>query len=392
MSVAASTVHARAAAVRASLAGAREPRAVGPGPEAEALRSAYLDLLKLCLCDLAGSTTVSVGPTPEGAVEAHELSGDQRRLRAAGLDWPLQGISMGGLRRLDDLQRCVTSVVRDGVEGDFIEAGAWRGGATILMRATLDSLGDQHDRTVWVADSFEGFPRSDDDGSRNEDLNAYLSAFEFLAVPEQEVKDNFARFGCQRGVRFVRGFFEDTLPDLDGQPWAIVRLDADAYEATRVALHSLYPGLASGGYLIVDDYGAADECRKAVDEFRSEQGITEPLEHVDWTCVRWRRGSEAPSEELRPEAPPQEAPSEPEPVARRSLSVPTVREVELAGEIENLRTRLGGSEAEISRLQNEMIELRDVLKEYEESRSWRMTRPLREARRLVRSLRRRRFR
>jgi predicted nucleic acid-binding Zn-ribbon protein len=69
-----------------------------------------------------------------------------------------------------------------------------------------------------------------------------------------------------------------------------------------------------------------------------------------------------------------------------------VREVELAGEIENLRTRLGGSEAEISRLQNEMIELRDVLKEYEESRSWRMTRPLREARRLVRSLRRRRFR
>jgi O-methyltransferase len=389
MSVAPSTGDARAAAVRASLAGAREPRAVGPGPEPEELRSAYLDLLKLCLCDLAGSTTVSVGPTPEGAVEAHELRGDQRRLRAAGLDWPLQGISMGGLRRLDDLQRCVTSVVRDGVEGDCIEAGAWRGGATILMRATLDALGERDDRTVWVADSFQGFPKADGDGSGADDLNAYLSAFEFLAVSEQEVRDNFARFGCERGVRFVPGFFQDTLPDLAGRPWAIVRLDADAYEATRVALHSLYPGLSSGGYLIVDDYGAADECRKAVDEFRRERGISEPLEHVDWTCVRWRRGSEAPSEERPPEAPPPDANSEPEPVARRSLSVPTVREVELAGEVENLHKRLAGAEAEISRLQNAMAELSALVKGYEESRSWRVTRPLREGGRLARSLRRR---
>src|SRR5919108_5121011 len=149
MSVAPSTGDARAAAVRASLAGVREPRAVGPGPEPEALRSAYLDLLKLCLCDLAGSTTVSVGPTPDGAVEAHELRGDQRRLRAAGLDWPLQGISMGGLRRLDDLQRCVTSVVRDGVEGDCIEAGAWGGGGSILVGGTPHPRGERGDPARW---------------------------------------------------------------------------------------------------------------------------------------------------------------------------------------------------------------------------------------------------
>jgi O-methyltransferase len=392
MSVGPSTRDVRAAAVRASLASAREPRAVGPAPKVDALRSAYLDLLKLCLCDLAGPTTVSVGPTPEGAVEAHELSGDQRRLRSAGLDWPLQGISMGGLRRLDDLQRCVTSVVRDGIEGDLIEAGAWRGGATILMRATLDSLGHHDERTVWVADSFQGFPGADGKSSNRADLNAYLSAFDFLAVSEQEVRDNFARFGFERGVRFVRGYFQDTMPDLAGRRWAIVRLDADAYEATRVALESLYPGLSSGGYLIVDDYGAAEECREAVDEFRREQGITERLEHVDWTCVRWRRGSDSPSDAPEPEAPPAEEQGQPASVARRSLSVPTVREVELAGEIQNLRARLTGAEAEVGRLQQVVTELEEVRKGYERSRSWRVTRPLRAGGKLARSLRSRRLR
>ena len=75
-----------------------------------------------------------------------------------------------------------------------------------------------------------------------------------------------------------------------------MRLDGDTYEATRAALDALYPGLAAGGYLIVDDYGAtAEECRRAVDEFRAEHGIAEPLEQVDWTCVALAaRGRDAP--------------------------------------------------------------------------------------------------
>lgn len=348
-----STGAARAEALQASLRAVRQPRASGPGPEADTLRRAYLDLLKLCLTDLAGTATVSVGPTPDGVAVARELSGDHMQLRAAGLDWPFQGLTMGGLSRLDDLQSCVSAVVRDGVQGDLIEAGAWRGGSSILMRATLDSLGD--DRAVWVADSFEGFVKREDteevDGDVA-DLHAYLSDFEFLAVSVQEVRDNFVRLGCERGVNFVRGLFQDTLPGLADRRWAIVRLDGDSYEATRVALASLYPGLAPGGYLIVDDYGVTEECRQAVDEFRAEHGITEPLQEVDWSCVRWRRegGRRGEGEREGAAAQGNGAMAEPAGPGQQSLSVPTVSELILKGEMERPGADLAEAEAEVAKL------------------------------------------
>ena len=311
---------------------ARAPGTPGPGPEAEDLRVAYLGLLKLALCDLAGTSTASVSRLMDGSIASRELSGEDRKLRSAGLDWPLHGLTMVGLNRLDDLQACVESVVRDGVEGDLIEAGAWRGGASILMRATLDSLGE-FERTVHVADSFQGFPAADELGD--------LAATDFLAVPVDEVRESFARFGLERGVRFVPGFFEQTMPGLAGGRWAVVRLDADTYEATRAALDALYPGLAVGGYLIVDDYGVMErqECRRAVDEFRARHGIEEPLEPVDWTCVRWRRADAGPIEpaEPRPAPAPERVEAVPRPPARH---VPTGRERELEHEVAALREQL----------------------------------------------------
>jgi Macrocin-O-methyltransferase (TylF) len=338
MTAAASHDAARLADARAHLEAAREPRATGPGPDVEALRAAYLDLLKLALCDLAGPATTSVGAMADGTVMSRELRGDERRLRAAGMDWPLHGLTMVGLGRLDDLQACVEDVVRDGVEGDLVEAGAWRGGAAILMRAALDCLGDE--RTVWVADSFQGFP--DDDAP--DDGGVDLRAFDFLAVPVEEVRESFARLGCERGVRFVPGFFEQTLPALARRRWAIVRLDADSYEATALALRCLYPGLAVGGHLIVDDYGSFEGCRRAVDEFRAEHGIAEPIDKVDSTCVRWRRESGDPIETA---VPPASAAQRGERMARPAPHVPTAREVELAGELAAARERLAAAEAQI---------------------------------------------
>jgi O-methyltransferase len=326
--------------LQAHLASIREPRAGGAAADPEALRSAYLDLLKLCLCDLAGTSTVSVGAMADGTVMSRELRGDGLRLRAAGMDWPLQGLTMVGLGRLDDLQACVESVVADGVEGDLIEAGAWRGGASILMRATLDAAGDE--RTVWVADSFEGFPEADapDDGSLD------LRAFDFLAAPLEDVRASFARLGYEDGVRFVPGFFEQTLPPLADHRWAIVRLDADTYEPTRLALRCLYPGLSVGGHLILDDYGSFEGCRRAVEEFRERHGIAEPLEQIDFTGARWRRADDAPGPPLPVDAG-YERPT-PRPVARaRDPHVPTAQEVELVRERDALRARLAAAEAAI---------------------------------------------
>jgi O-methyltransferase len=328
------------------LTGARPARAVGPGADPEALRRAYLDLLKLSVCDLAGATTMSVGRLEDGVAASRELAGDGLRLRAAGMDWPLQGLTMVGLRRLDDLQSCVEAIVRDDVEGDLIEAGSWRGGASIVMRATLDSLGAG--RSVYVADSFEGFPEPDDPERTQDEWGE----IDYLAVPLEEVRQNFERLGLDGGVEFVPGFFADTLPRLRGRRWALVRLDGDTYESTRVALDALYPGVASGGYVVIDDYGALEECRQAVDEFRSEHGIDEPLEEVDWTGVRWRRetqpSAEASSEPVSFEQPGRASGAAPTRPAE--AHVPTNHELGVRRELEALRERLAGAEGELAAL------------------------------------------
>ncbi len=337
------------------LAAARAPHAAGPTADAEGLRRAYLDVLKLCLCDLGATTTTSVARTIGGEVMSRELSGDQLRFRSAGLDWPLHGLTMVGLARLDDLQRCVETVVHDGVAGDVIETGSWRGGASMLMRATLDSLGER-ERTVWVADSFQGFPEVDRDLASGYDLEVDLAGCDFLAVPKEEVRASFARFGLEEGVTFVPGFFQDTLPALPPRRWAIARLDGDSYDATRLALDVLYPNLAAGGYLVVDDYLPLDQCRQAVDDFRREHGITEPIEHVDWSCVRWRRETEPaalPADAVGAPAPDNATPASPRAVARGPQArVPAVEEMALRHEVAELRARLEAAEREIEELRS----------------------------------------
>lgn len=54
------------------------------------------------------------------------------------------------------------------------------------------------------------------------------------------------------------------------------------------ALVNLYPKLSIGGYAIIDDYGAIKACRKAVDDYRKENGIAEEILVVDWTGVYWQ--------------------------------------------------------------------------------------------------------
>ncbi len=331
------------------LEAARDPHARRPRPEAEALRLAYLDVLKLCLCDLGGTRTTSVTRTFSGEVMSRELEGDQLRFRTAGMDWPLHGLTMVGLARLDDLQACVEQLVRDQVPGDLIEAGSWRGGASILTRATLDSLGAD-DRTLWVADSFQGFPPAEAEGD-GYDLRVDLAGVDFLAAPLDEVKQSFARFGVSDGVAFVPGFFEDTLPTMKGRRWSMVRLDGDTYEATWLSLEILYPGLQEGGFLIVDDYLQIEPCRKAVDEFRRAHGINEPLEEVDWSGARWRRETPpdpAPEMPLEPASADHRPPIDP--VPRSPVTVPTISEVELRHELEHLQVRLVAAEAEVARL------------------------------------------
>jgi len=328
--------------------------------DAEALRSAYLELLKLSLCDLTGADTREVRWTGDNRVFWRALTDEQQLThRREGKDWPLDGLTMIGLQRLGDLQRCVETVVRDGVAGDLIEAGAWRGGASILIRATLDSLGAR-DRTLWVADSFQGFPPADaSDSAADRELEAAMHRIGYLAPGLETVRSYFARFGVQEGVRFVPGYFEETMDGLRGGSWALIRLDADTYRATKLSLEALYDGLAAGGYVIVDDYFhpyLPESCRLAVDEFRAQRGIEDPIEQIDWNGARWRKsapaGGDAPASptSTAPAAPAPAAPDATAPDATAREAIPSDRELQLQDEVAALRSQLEVAQREIARL------------------------------------------
>jgi len=197
---------------------------------------------------------------------------------------------MIGLKRLDNLEFCIEQVVTNGVVGDLIETGVWRGGAAIFMRAVLKAYGVT-DRYVWVADSFEGLPPPNT-GKYPYDAGDTLHEARELAVSLEEVKANFERYGLlDNQVRFLKGWFRDTLPAAPIERLALLRLDGDMYQSTMDALVNLYPKLSEGGYVIVDDYGAIPACRQAVNDYRSANAITEEIHDIDWTGIFWQKGN-----------------------------------------------------------------------------------------------------
>lgn len=206
-----------------------------------------------------------------------------------------RAVSMLPRARMDNLQACVTDVIERGVPGDLLEAGVWRGGATILMRAVLKAYGAT-DRSVWVCDSFEGLPEPDAERFpiEAESYNApvVVRGYKRFAASLEDVQRNFACFEMlDDQVRFLKGWFKDTLPRAPIEKLAVMRLDGDYYESTMDGLCNLYGRLSPGGYAIIDDYGEDTwtYCRKAVDDFRRQNDICEPMIQVDSKCYFWRR-------------------------------------------------------------------------------------------------------
>lgn len=224
------------------------------------------------------------------ALRRHKWELVQRAPREAieqGLVRPLTGETMIGFARLNNLQSCIEQVVTQQVPGDLIETGVWRGGASIFMRGVLRALGVA-DRRVWVADSFRGLPVPNEE-RYPADIGDPHHRFTELAVQLEVVRDNFRRYGLlDDQVRFLEGWFRDTLPTVRDVRWAVIRLDGDMYESTMDALDNLYPQLSLGGFVVIDD-GALEPCRSAVEDFRTRHAIAEPLEQIDWTGFFWRR-------------------------------------------------------------------------------------------------------
>jgi O-methyltransferase len=276
----------------------REPSATASALSPEG--RLYLDLLKRCLTrELFPDAYRTLSPYSRPLAQL--VRWGQRLLakrklvlmvktpsdaRAEGRDWPADAETMIGRRRLDNLESCIVEALDDGVPGDLLEAGIWRGGACIFMRAALEACGDT-ERTVWAADSFQGLPCPDLE--RFPADRAYQSLDLDIAVPLAAVKANFERYGLLDGrVRFLVGWFSDTLATAPVERLAVLRLDGDMYQSTTEVLEALYPKLSTGGYLIVDDY-ALPSCKAAVDDYRAKHEIVDPIESIDWTGVYWRK-------------------------------------------------------------------------------------------------------
>ncbi len=271
---------------------------------AENARQQYLDVMKRCLTrSVFPSHPHPVSLTP--GLREHpvawaiysalrpilgmlglELARTNKDVLQEGRDWPLEAETMIGMARLENLQTRVVDVLERGVPGDIIETGVWRGGACIFMRAILRAYGCD-DKTVWVADSFEGLPRPD--GRYIQDANdRHWRYSDVLAVSIADVKAAFERYGLlDEQVRFLPGWFKDSLPNAPIQKLSVLRLDGDMYSSTMDAWVNLYPKLSPGGFLIVDDYEATNTCRDAVEDYRQLKAITEPLQKVDWSAVFW---------------------------------------------------------------------------------------------------------
>jgi len=254
---------------------------VEPGATA---RARYLDLIEKSLANaIHGESGLEVWLARVSQRLRHPYLS-----RRGAIAWPPRAQSMLSAQRLRNVRELTELTLKDSIPGNYIETGVWRGGACILMRAVLAAY-DVTDRKVFCADSFEGLPKPNAEKYRA-DRRDRLFAFAELAVSEDQVRQNFARYDLlDEQVVFLKGWFKDTLPRLGSEKFALIRLDGDMYESTMDALTNLYDRLSDRGLVIIDDYGGLKNCRQAVHDFLDARALKPEIKKIDDTGVWWRK-------------------------------------------------------------------------------------------------------
>lgn len=240
--------------------------------------SAYLDLVRDTVTGVVLKTaTVIPILNHRPQLQPFDLS-----RRTAGTDWCDGCFSMAGTLRVDNVRMLVQDVVMKNIPGDFLEAGAWRGGCSIMARLTQTCMEPGNQRMVHVCDSFEGLP-----GASTPLDSDKWSQSDYLRVSVDQVADNFrAMAALDNGVRFHKGFFQHSLPPLrlqfqkEGRKIAVLRGDGDMLESYWDILYNMYEFVPIGGYFICDDCPAIPEAMRGINEFRQKHGIQEPLHTV----------------------------------------------------------------------------------------------------------------
>lgn len=204
--------------------------------------------------------------------------------------------TMASYRRLDNVYRLAQRSEQESIRGAFVECGSWRGGCSAIMAWVAHRVGSG--RKTWLFDSFEGLPEpTKEDGETasayaSKNVSGRLSSINLCIGTLEKAKEIlFTKLKLpEKDIVIRKGWFQDTLPVAMHEigPIAILRLDGDWYESTRVCLEHLYDLVVPGGFVIIDDYGTWEGCRKAVDEFMQTKGVKPDLVTIDRTG-RWFR-------------------------------------------------------------------------------------------------------
>lgn len=199
--------------------------------------------------------------------------------------------TLTSVERLYALYKAVEYLVGDGIHGDFVECGVWRGGSLMMMALALQHFAAAP-RQLHAFDTFEGMPPPEPRDVRHATGEAAAAALartarsedsaEWAWAPVDTVRHNLARTGYpMESVSFHRGLVEETLPAEAPERIALLRLDTDWYASTKHELVHLFPRIVPGGVLIVDDYGYFRGAREATDEYFSESGRRILLNRID---------------------------------------------------------------------------------------------------------------
>lgn len=200
------------------------------------------------------------------------------------------GYTQLSYERLITLYEQVAYLERRRLPGALVECGVWRGGAAAMM-AQANLAEGQERRALHLFDSFEGMPepRQDRDGDEATRLmrGAKLNGTALNAVvPEVALDLIVNRIGYpEQFISVHKGWFQDTLPKARSHigPIALLRIDGDWYESTRVVFEMLYDLVTPGGVIVIDDYGHWEGCRRATDEFLAQHAPDVYLHHIDYT-------------------------------------------------------------------------------------------------------------
>ena len=203
--------------------------------------------------------------------------------------------TMAGFARCKQLWDLCHSLTQRPVPGAFVECGVWRGGSSGIMGCALKSSGQA--RPLHLFDSFEGLPEPGPlDGPKAADYSEGRAPGRLTPISRCDATLDEVRsllFNRLRldpiDIHFHVGWFQETVPAsvLYLGPLALLRLDGDWYESTRICLQYLYPLLSPGGALILDAYYYWEGCQKATDDYRLEHNITAPIVRVDRDCGYW---------------------------------------------------------------------------------------------------------